>query len=299
MLPYFAAENSVGWEIKVTKPNADRESRLIALFAATSLIAVSAGCWVADLAGVHAGVWGRMIAAWAVGLGIAIALSRASGAANSTRSMIGVAGIALLLALGFADAGLEGVHRWIVIGPVRFNVAALALPLALVLLAGVSRAWQLALSGAIMLLLVAQPDASQATAFGAGAICLLWSKGRDGIAAAAMAATALLAMVAWLRPDPLAAVPEVEGIVALAWQQGPALAITAVAALAGATLSPLVASSAAHRGPAAWALATYMAVSAIIPAVGAFPVPLIGMSMSPIIGFWIGIGILAQRRANQ
>lgn len=29
-----------------------------------------------------------------------------------------------------------------------------------------------------------------------------------------------------------------------------------------------------------------------MPLLGAFPVPLVGMSMSPIIGFWAGIGAL-------
>lgn len=30
-----------------------------------------------------------------------------------------------------------------------------------------------------------------------------------------------------------------------------------------------------------------------MPLVGAFPVPLTGMGMSPILGFWLGIGVLS------
>jgi hypothetical protein len=39
-------------------------------------------------------------------------------------------------------------------------------------------------------------------------------------------------------------------------------------------------------------LATYFALSALTPLVGTFPVPLVGMGMSPIIGFWLGCGSL-------
>lgn len=107
---------------------------------------------------------------------------------------------------------------------------------------------------------------------------------------------AVLGIIAWARPDPLAGVAEVEGIIGLAWQRAPLVAAVAVTSLAIAVGAPVLSSSRSNRAPAR-ALAAYMAVTAIAPAIGAFPVPLIGMSMSPVIGFWLGIGMLvAQRR---
>jgi hypothetical protein len=41
------------------------------------------------------------------------------------------------------------------------------------------------------------------------------------------------------------------------------------------------------------ALAVYCAVVSLAPALGAFPVPLVGMGMSAILGFWLGAGALA------
>lgn len=107
---------------------------------------------------------------------------------------------------------------------------------------------------------------------------------------------AVLGIIAWARPDPLAGVAEVEGIIGLAWQRAPLVAAVAVTSLAIAVGAPVLSGSRSNRATAR-ALAAYMAVTAIAPAIGAFPVPLIGMSMSPVIGFWLGIGMLvAQRR---
>ncbi len=48
------------------------------------------------------------------------------------------------------------------------------------------------------------------------------------------------------------------------------------------------------------ALAAYALVSAVAALAGPFPVPLVGMAMSPILGLWLGAGLLAAqaRRVN-
>lgn len=266
---------------------------LIIVFGAASLIAVLAGCWAASNAGVPVATWARMIAAWVIGLGMAISLARLPRWGDR-RAFAFAAGVIVLLLLSFADAGLEGVHRWVVIGPVRLNVAALVLPIAIVVMAGQS--WAAWAGLAIMVLLVAQPDASQATSFAVAAAVLTGARARNGFAGAALAAIILLGALSWLRPDPLASVAEVEGIVGLAWHQHPALAILAVTALVLATITPVVIGYAGQRDPAARAITAYMMFTAALPIIGAFPVPLVGMSMSPILGFWLGIGALAESR---
>ena len=44
---------------------------------------------------------------------------------------------------------------------------------------------------------------------------------------------------------------------------------------------------------AALALSAYFVFSALTPLFGAFPVPLVGIGVSPVIGFWMGAGLLA------
>ena len=56
-------------------------------------------------------------------------------------------------------------------------------------------------------------------------------------------------------------------------------------------MSPL----AAVKGPlpaAAIGFAVYLALSALAPGFGAFPVPFVGMGASPILGAWCGLGLL-------
>lgn len=45
--------------------------------------------------------------------------------------------------------------------------------------------------------------------------------------------------------------------------------------------------------PASVALSAYFVGAFVAPALGAYPVPLVGMGMSPILGFWLGTGALA------
>ncbi|MFV4677353.1 hypothetical protein ACNJU9_21265, partial [Mycobacterium tuberculosis] len=111
------------------------------------------------------------------------------------------------------------------------------------------------------------------------------------IKALAALVSTLAVVVAELRPDPLAPVPEVEGIVRLAAAVAPILAVLGVAAIAGAVLTPL-ALARPRNAPVrdeALVLTTYFVVTALAPAFGAFPVPLMGMGISPILGAWLGL----------
>jgi hypothetical protein len=268
--------------------------RLLLLFGALSLGAVTVGALVCAQSGIPASLWLRNIAAWVVGAVVAIVIARIGG----PRALPFILWAAPLgLAATLLSAGQDGVHRWVNAGPVSLNVAMLLLPMAVVSLAVLAaRRWAWLPAFLSLAILAAQPDASQATAFGSamGLIALTGASGGRTKGVIVLAAAVLIA-VAWLRPDPLQPVPEVEQIMDLAFRLTPLLAALAVALLTGACLAPGLA---ARQGPrdlhiAGLALSACLAAWAIMPYLGHFPVPLVGIGLSPIVGAWLGVGLLA------
>ncbi len=59
--------------------------------------------------------------------------------------------------------------------------------------------------------------------------------------------------------------------------------------------APLFATRSAPPSPrlAGWALSLCFLLWMTTPLLGAFPVPLVGIGMSPILGTWLGVGLLA------
>jgi len=268
--------------------------RFFALFSLLSLGTVLTGCAIASANGVSAGSWGRNLAAWLAGALIA-ALFATRKSNGFRRGLLVAAPVGLAATL--LNAGQEGVHRWIDVGPIHTNLAAILLPGAIVALAALSAGerWTWLVAAIVGVLLALQPDASQATAFGVGvAVILARLPAPRAVRAACIAAVVALIAAAWLRPDPLEPVAEVEGIIGLAARWSPLAALLAVAMLAGVVLSPLLVGKGEDGPPrtASRALAAYFALSALTPLVGTFPVPLVGIGMSPVVGFWLGCGAL-------
>ncbi len=271
-------------------------------FGGVSLIAVATGAAVCAASGVPAGLWGRNLAAWVVGA------AAAAGVAWAWRPAM--APVALWLAplgLGatFLAPGMDGVHRWTDVGPLHMNIAMLLLPAAVAALPAADGVGRLAWAATLvsLALLTAQPDASQATTLAAvvaliAAVSVRETGPRLGLIAVAVGAAA----VAWLRPDPLLPVPEVEGIVGLAFAVSPVTGGLAVLSLAAVAAAPMLWTRAAAPGLrlAGAALGLCLLGWAATPMLGAFPVPLVGVGLSPILGAWLGAGVLAGRmRAEQ
>ena len=265
---------------------------VLSTFAVTSLLAVGAGCLVIALAGAGPGVWIRNVAAWAIGAVLAQIVARIRPS-RLFGAVLLLTPLALLISL--LNSGLSGVHRWISLGPLHWNVAFLLLPAAIVAFAALSHAesrWMWWAALVIALELCLQPDASQATAFTVAMIVtLVVTPSRGQIRVTASLLLVLAAGIAWTRPDPLKPVPEVEGIIGLARTFSVAIDSLCVTTLLAVSASPLLALRDADRR---WpiALSAYFFGCTCMPLFGTFPVPLVGMGMSPIIGFWIGIGAL-------
>ena len=104
--------------------------------------------------------------------------------------------------------------------------------------------------------------------------------------------------LAWARPDALQPVPESELVFELVWQVSPVLVIMGVVGLAGTTLIPLARRSALPPTGDTQALTGYFLATALCTLVGHYPVPLVGLGMSFVIGNWLAIGLLCRNHAR-
>lgn len=259
--------------------------------------ALAVGVLTMRMAGVPAVVWGQNLGAWLVGTLLCLALWRTRSGTGRGRW----ADLAAVLTLGALGAtlvapGVDGVHRWLPAGPLRLHPAAILLPPLLVALHVLSRSrgWWIAalLALGVETGLLLQPDAAQATAFAAGALAVLLPQAAgDARRLACMLALPVLAGLSWLRSDPLAPVPHVEGIVGLAAGMGAGWAVAAAVSLLLLPLPFLLAARGAAR-PAGFALGAYVAVTVLAAFVGYFPVPVMGYGVSPILGYLAGLGLM-------
>lgn len=292
----FASDYRSGGTTLQSRSRPRYSKHFFTVFAVLSLSAVIMGCLTVALDGASAGAWLRNLAAWGVGAVVALAVSRFASLIFA-RVMIFATPAGLLASL--ASPGQMGVHRWLDVGPVQANAAAMLLPAFVVAMAyfvyDARRVWlAYALCAAVLIL---QPDASQATALAAAGLIIVACLPVDRVFRISAVLLILSGVVvAWLRPDPLTPVAEVEGIIGLAYTLSPLVATVSVVALGATTLAPMMIAvrpeSSAVR-TAALALSTYFILSVLTTLFGAFPVPLVGISTSPIVGFWLGVGLLS------
>ena len=83
-------------------------------------------------------------------------------------SVLPIAVLALAAVFLFPD--VDDVHRWLDLGPLAVNAAALFLPITIVAMAqtGIRKPLSIGTTALILAILILQPDASQATAFAIG-----------------------------------------------------------------------------------------------------------------------------------
>ena len=215
----------------------------------------------------------------------------------------------LLLAATLAQPGLEGVRRWVPVGPLQLHAAFIALPVLLVAFGKLLEEGNLRIAAwctpaaitVAAIVLVLQPDPSQATAFGV-AVCVLLFRRRAETSTDWIAAGVILlgALVAWTRPDPLASVPHVEGIVGLAGNLGAAWVVASLLALAVLPI-PFVADALTrgHGRSASLAVAVYFGIVSSMPLVGPYPVPILGFGLSPMVGYFGVLGWIVRRNLEE
>jgi hypothetical protein len=259
--------------------------RLISLAAPVPALVV--GAFIMRHHGVAAPLWGLNLAVGIAGLAICAVVTTRPRAEHGRRGLIVLAVAALvMLALTFVDAGISGVHRWLQLGPVTLYAGAVALPM---LIIAMNARWGMLVAVATAIILVAQPDAAQAAALAMAMIVLMIQRSaRDPRVWLAALAVVALAAWPWFRTDPLAPVPHVEGILGLAREAGLPWLSAAIASLLLLPL-PFFVGNNDSITPLTRALGAYIAVCILVPLVRAFPVPLLGFGVSPIIGYFIAL----------
>jgi hypothetical protein len=216
--------------------------------------------------------------------------------------VVAVVAFTLMTATLF-DAGLDGVHRWLKLGPIRLHWGAIVTPILLlaIIVAGYRRkTLPVILMVVLGLALYAlQPDAGQSTSLAAGVITFVAIQDKQFTTRFVLFVCAVMgASIAWLRPDPLHGLPMVEDIVAAAFAMHLGLGIGAVLTLGLLPVSALwlVFQSAQSRLRRLYGftLAAYFLTSILVVFFGEFPTPVLGFGMSPILGAMLGLGLLAQ-----
>jgi len=271
--------------------------------------AVLLGALVMAVDGISARIWGLNIAVWLSMAVLYAVYMRWREWLELQKRFVQIV-IFVTLACLFSTIcfpSTQGVHRWLCLGPIRLHAAAIFLPVVLLVLARLLGkglkiiACMLTLS--VAALLVYQPDAAQGTAFAFSAGWLLIRTGNLSRTGSWFTSGALLVclILAWLRPDPLPAVEYVEGVIGMAARISPGLAIVCVGALA-ILLVPYIWVSRRARAQSdadlGIALAAYFAATLLCSAFRNFPVPIMGYGASPIIGYFIAIGWVANRKFN-
>lgn len=206
-------------------------------------------------------------------------------------ALVGAAVLLWLTSVWGAD--LDGVQRWAKVGPLLFHVGFLVLPIALIALSQARVAVGITGLAAIAAALVVQPDGGAALALAAG-VGGLAMRERSRIALAWLAIAGAGAVAAWLQPDPLPAVPFVEGIAALAVDRGLATGLLAVLALGAPWM--LLAVLARRVDGAAAAGFWVGAVAASL--LGNLPTPIAGGGVTPILAYALTWALVAARPAD-
>jgi len=212
-------------------------------------------------------------------------------------TVIAAAAPVVLLVLTLLHRGMDGIHRWVSIGPVQLHAGFVALPVLIIVAgtiarSGSSRARWIADAGIVIAAatLAFQPDASQAIAFAAAVVIVVLQRSAasriDWIAATVCVGSSILALS---RRDPLEAVPHVEGIVHLAASSGLTWLVASIVALMLLPI-PFVLNWVKHRDHhEGMGLAVYFVTVCIAALVAPFPVPVLGFGLSPVLGYFVAL----------
>lgn len=231
-------------------------------------------------------------AAGLVALGLAGLLARLGPRARSPWPIIAV-GLALAsLATPLLHPGIDGVHRWIALGPLQVQPAAVALPVVVWFAAR----WPEGLGGpaalvAAAVLCAVQPDQQAAAALAMAAVVMVVSGQRRLVWLTALAATVAAAITASFG-EVLAPVAYVEEVVRRSFGINRLVGLVAAAGLVAVPVLVFVAG--AGRRDTLTAAMTALWLGFCVASLGeVYPTPVIGYGLSWVLGFGLSLGLVA------
>jgi cell division protein FtsW (lipid II flippase) len=199
----------------------------------------------------------------------------------------------LFILLTFLSEGMEGVHRWVSIGIIRFNVSMIVLPIIIIStwrLLEANQLWAAVITIiTVSILLLVQPDASQLTGFAIPMMVMLYNKSdKKLLRLFILGILAVLIILSWVFLDNLPAVAYVEEIVGLLGNMGLIWLVLGVISLVILPVPFILFPPKDLKLPSI-CLGLYFIIILVSTLFGNFPVPLMGYGISPIIGYFISI----------
>lgn len=229
------------------------------------------------------------LAAGVVGAVVALIVARFARLESRMAGLVLLAWVLVIEAwVLVAGVSMEGVRRWVALGPVLLHPASLLVPLAVWSAARRLDATSAVMLAATLAVLAAQPDAAAVLALtlALGAVAVL-DKDKRRWAAALTALGAACAAWAFTRVDPLPAVDHVERVIPNAFAASPAIGILAGLAMAVLPLAMLW----RRRTLETLALAAAWTGFVLANLVANYPAPVIGAGASPVLGWLLSVGL--------
>lgn len=236
-----------------------------------------------------AGAPGGYLLIDAVALGIAlvwIALGRMPLSERAARLILAALVLLLFVPL-LTGPQLNGIARWLPLGPVQLHAGMLAFP-AIAVLAAREPRWAPAILLAALAAALLQPDGGTAFAITFAAVGLYHVTGDWRLAMVCIVAF-FGALVATIHGE-LAPQEFVERVFQTAFAIQPIIALTLALALAASFALMLFAIP--HDRPARFALAGTLFGFFIIALMNTYPFPLIGHGAASILGFGLALGLV-------
>lgn len=205
--------------------------------------------------------------------------------AQKTPPPILVGGVVIaLLATATWGVSVDGVHRWVRIGPIAIHVGFILLPLLLAAALQLGRLAPLAIfaaGGALWL----QPDAAAAISLAAACLAAA-AASRSQVSFLSAIIASAWAVVIWFKGDALAPVEFVERVAEFAFAQNPILGVAALLLLAALPLPFLLLARVAREHRVQLLTQAGFWVGAVFASfIGNFPTPILGVGVASTAGY--------------
>lgn len=208
----------------------------------------------------------------------------------------------VLLGSCFLFEGIEGVHRWIHIGPLALNVGFISIPVLLIVIYKMADHQNSNASNILILVIAAilclQPDASMLSAFSIALVPFYYTNNKNGFWKYSWILLLSLSCISWLNLDNLEPVPYVEDILMLAVQQSIIYLLGCVISLVIMLIPFFKRDLSAHDKRISVSLGLFFLVLILSTLLGNFPVPLIGYGISPIVGYLLSVSYVEKKRSH-